>query len=108
MNRLEGLAKIYQFNLSNAVKQLYKIEITYEMMKNIVETAFSKFEKEASLEELENAKLPNLTEYLYTNEIHPNIDNNKEDEFGENKLSEEDYEYDVNEIVASRLESMQL
>ncbi|GET03539.1 hypothetical protein RCL_jg22500.t1 [Rhizophagus clarus] len=87
--RNEGLAKIYRFNLSDAAEQLYQTEMTSEMMKNVAKTVFNEFEKVASLEESENAELSNQTERLYTN------DNEEDDESSEN----EDYEYNVNEIV---------
>jgi hypothetical protein len=132
MDRLEGLAKIYRFNLSNAAEQLHRTEMTCEMMKNVAETVFNEFEKEVSLEESENAEFPNPTEHLYINEldlnlnvsdivdlrspifhpnhgIHLNVNNSEEeDESSENELSDEDYEYDVSEIITSRLEGMQL
>ncbi|GBB83323.1 hypothetical protein RclHR1_10050006 [Rhizophagus clarus] len=101
MNRLEGLAKIYQFNLSNAAEQLHKTEITCEMIKNIAET----LDLNLNVSDIVDLWSP----IFHPNHgIHPNVDNNGEDESSENELSEEDYEYDVNEIVVSRSESMQL
>ncbi|CAG8724429.1 1705_t:CDS:2 [Rhizophagus irregularis] len=56
---LEGLAKIYQFNLLTAAEKFHKTqtEISSETMKNVAETVFNKFEEEAFLEESENAEL---------------------------------------------------
>ncbi|CAB4432060.1 unnamed protein product [Rhizophagus irregularis] len=76
MNQLEGLAKVYQFNLSNAAEQFCQnqIEISSEMMKNIAETVFNELEKETFSEESENAELSNLAEHFYTNESDLSLD----------------------------------
>jgi hypothetical protein len=131
MNKLEGLAKIYRFNLS-AAEQLQKTqtEISSEMMKGIAETVFNELEEEVfteeseELEESENAELPNPAEHLYTNEPDLNlnisdmidlqspifrsngINNNERMESG-GESSDDGNEYDVNEIITSRLERMQ-
>ncbi|RGB22345.1 hypothetical protein C1646_677914 [Rhizophagus diaphanus] len=128
IDKLEGLAKFYQFNLSTATEKFHKTqtEISSETMKNIAETVFNKFEEKAFLEESENAELPNPAEHLYTNEQDLNLDisnminfqssifnsngnNNKREESSDDKSSDkddEDDEYDVNEIVTS-IERMQ-
>ncbi|CAB4473899.1 unnamed protein product [Rhizophagus irregularis] len=128
INKLEGLAKVYQFNLSTAAEKFHKTqtEISPETMKNIAETVFNEFEEEAFLEESENAELPNPAEHLYTNEQDLNLDisnminfqssifnsngnNNEHEESSDDESSDEDDEddeYDVNEIVIS-IERMQ-
>ncbi|CAB4391627.1 unnamed protein product [Rhizophagus irregularis] len=75
LNRLEGLAKIYRFNLSNAAEQFYQAqeEISPEMVKNIIEIVFNELEEEAFLEESESAKLPNPAERLHTDEVNLNL-----------------------------------
>ncbi|RGB31934.1 hypothetical protein C1646_763517 [Rhizophagus diaphanus] len=105
---VKGLARIYQFILSNGAKQLHQTEMTCEMMKNVVKTVFNEFEKEVSLEESENAEFSNPTEHLYINELdlNLNISSIEDDEYSENELSDKDYEYDVNEIITNRLERM--
>ncbi|CAB4489581.1 unnamed protein product [Rhizophagus irregularis] len=59
IDKLEGLAKVYQFNLLTAAEKFHKTqtEISSETMKNVAETVFNKFEEEAFLEESENAEL---------------------------------------------------
>ncbi|PKY32180.1 hypothetical protein RhiirB3_450184 [Rhizophagus irregularis] len=76
IDKLEGLAKVYQFNLSTVAEKFHKIQtkISSETMKNIAETVFNKFEEEAFLEESENAELPNPAEHFYTNEQDLNLD----------------------------------
>ncbi|GBB91702.1 hypothetical protein RclHR1_19060002 [Rhizophagus clarus] len=73
--KLEGLAKIYQFNLSNTAEQLYQIheEIPSEMVKNIAETVFNELEEEISSEEPVSNELPNPAEHLYTDELNLNL-----------------------------------
>ncbi|CAB4477600.1 unnamed protein product [Rhizophagus irregularis] len=73
--KLEGLAKIYRFNLSNAAEQFYQAqeEISPEMVKNIIEIVFNELEEEAFLEESESAKLPNPAERLHTDEVNLNL-----------------------------------
>ncbi|CAB5383336.1 unnamed protein product [Rhizophagus irregularis] len=128
IDKLEGLAKVYRFNLSTAAEKFHKTqtEISPETMKNIAETVFNEFEEEAFLEESENAELPNPAEHLYTNEQDLNLDisnminfqssifnsngnNNEHEESSDDESSDEDDEddeYDVNEIVIS-IERMQ-
>ena len=128
MDQLEGLGKIYRFNLSNTAEQLRQThtEISSEMMKNIAKTVFSELEEEVLPEELENAELQNPAERLYTNELDLNVNisnvidfrspifrsneinlnNNGGEESGDNS-SDEDDEYNVNEIITNRLERMQ-
>jgi hypothetical protein len=128
IDKLEGLVKIYQFNLLNVAKQFHQIqmEISSEMMKNIAETVFNEFEEETFPEESEDAELPNLAKHLYMNEpdlnldisniinfrspiFHENYFNSNESEESGDKSSDEDgedYEYDVNEIITS-IERMQ-
>ncbi|GBB97201.1 hypothetical protein RclHR1_02940003 [Rhizophagus clarus] len=121
--------KDQNFNLSNTAEQLYQIheEIPSEMVKNIAETVFNELEKEVSPEEPVSDELPNPAEYLHTDELnlnlnisdmvnyrspifHPNgthFNNNEGEEYGdEYSENEEDYEYDVDEIIISRLEEM--
>src|SRR4051812_10523196 len=76
INQLEGLAKIYQFNLSNAAEKFHKnqTEISPEAMKNVAETVFNKLEEEVFQEESVNAELPNPAEHLYTNKQDLNLD----------------------------------
>ncbi|CAB4474245.1 hypothetical protein RIR_jg42550.t1 [Rhizophagus irregularis DAOM 181602=DAOM 197198] len=76
IDKLEELAKVYQFNLSTVAEKFHKIQtkISSETMKNIAETVFNKFEEEAYLEESENAELPNPAEHFYTNEQDLNLD----------------------------------
>ncbi|CAB5378025.1 unnamed protein product [Rhizophagus irregularis] len=59
IDKLEGLAKVYQFNLLTAAEKFHKTqtEISFETMKNVAETVFNEFEEEAFLEESENAEL---------------------------------------------------
>ncbi|CAG8635797.1 13150_t:CDS:2, partial [Racocetra fulgida] len=74
-HRLEGLAKVYQFNLSNPIDQLrhtQTTEVTSEIMTNIAETVFKEFEEETLTEE-EDTELPNPTEDLYSNEPDLNL-----------------------------------
>ena len=98
-------------------------------MKNISETVFNIIEEEVFSEELENAELPNPVEHLYTNEQNLNLNiseiidlrspifrsnvihlnNNEREESSEDDSSDEEGdEYDVSEIITSRLEQMQV
>jgi hypothetical protein len=130
IDKLEGLVKVYRFNLSNAAENFHKTqaEITPETMKNVAETVFNELGEEAFLEEPENAELSNPAEHLYTNEQNLNLDisniinlqssifnsnsNNNEheessdDESSEEEDEEDDDEYDVNEIITN-MERMQ-
>ncbi|CAG8704378.1 9959_t:CDS:1, partial [Scutellospora calospora] len=74
IDRLEGLAKVYRFNLSNTIEQLHytQTEITSEMMTTIAETVFKEFEEEILIEE-EEAELLNPTENLYSDEPDLNL-----------------------------------
>ena len=126
VDQLEGLAKIYRFNLSSTSEKLCQTqpEMSSEMIKNIAKTVFNEFE-EAFSEELEDSELPNPAEHLYSNEPDLNLnisniidfqspifrstgiyfnDNNNERE----EVSSEDEESDVNEIITSRLGRMQV
>ncbi|CAG8815287.1 7208_t:CDS:2, partial [Cetraspora pellucida] len=70
IDQLEGLAKIYQFNLSNPIEQLrhtQTAEITPEIMTNIAETVFKEFEKETLIED-DDIEMLNTAENLYPNE----------------------------------------
>ncbi|CAG8442948.1 1194_t:CDS:2, partial [Cetraspora pellucida] len=69
IDQLEGLAKIYRFNLSNPINQLchsQTTEITSEIMMNIAETVFKKFDE--ILMDDDDAEMLNPTEDLYSNE----------------------------------------
>ncbi|CAG8800534.1 652_t:CDS:2, partial [Cetraspora pellucida] len=121
IDRLEGLAKVYRFNLSNPIDQLRHtqfIVITPEIMSDIAETVFKEFEEERLVEE-EDIELSNPTEDLYSNEIDLNLNvlsfinlrslvfTNSEDRY-ENEVSNEiesdddlqKNEYDVDEIIS--------
>ncbi|CAG8554951.1 20845_t:CDS:2, partial [Cetraspora pellucida] len=70
IDQLEGLAKIYQFNLSNPIEQLHHTqtaEITSEIMTNIAETVFKEFEEETLIED-DDIEMLNPAENLYPNE----------------------------------------
>src|SRR5271154_2299597 len=72
IDKLEGLAKIYRFNLSNAAEQLHhtQLEMSSEMIKSIAETIFNELEE---LKEFENEELLNPAEDLMPNEPDLNI-----------------------------------
>jgi hypothetical protein len=59
IDQLEGLAKVYRFNLSNAAEQFHQTqtEISSEMMKNIAETVFNELEEEIFSENSENYRV---------------------------------------------------
>ncbi|CAG8616009.1 3242_t:CDS:2, partial [Cetraspora pellucida] len=66
---LEGLAKIYRFNLSNPIDQLHHshtMEITSKIMMNIAETVFKEFEE--ILMDIDDTEMLNPTKDLYSNE----------------------------------------
>ena len=127
IDQLEGLAKVYRFNLSNAAEQT-QTEISPEMMKNVAETVFNELEEKIFSERPENTELPNPAEHLCTNEpdltldisniinlqssiFYSNVidlDNNENEESDDESSDEdgEDDEYDVNEIILS-VERMQ-
>ncbi|CAG8669036.1 7530_t:CDS:2, partial [Racocetra fulgida] len=68
--RLEELAKIYRFNLSNPIEQLrhtQTADITPEIMSNIAETVFKEFEEE-TLTDNDEIEMLNSAEDLYPNE----------------------------------------
>ena len=75
INQLEGLGKIYWFNLSNTAKQLNQAqtEMSPEMM-SVAETVFNELEEEVFLEGLEDTELPNPAEHLYPNEPDLSLD----------------------------------
>jgi hypothetical protein len=127
IDQLEGLAKVYRFNLSNATKQFHQIqpEISPEMMKNIAETVFNELEDEIFSEKPENGELLNPAEHLYITEPNLNLDISNIIDFrspiyysdgiypNENEISneessdeEEENDYNVNEIITS-IERMQ-
>ncbi|CAG8830316.1 11473_t:CDS:1, partial [Gigaspora rosea] len=75
IDRLEGLAKVYRFNLSNPIEQLrytQPTEITPEIMTNIAETVFKEFEEETIMED-DDAELFNPAKDLYPNEQNLNL-----------------------------------
>jgi hypothetical protein len=126
---LEGLAKIYRFNLSNPIEQLrcgQISEVTSEIMECITETVYKEFEEENLVEEAEEAELANSIDDLYSNEPDLNLDvfnivdlhslvfsnSNEIESFSEAEsdnsydenynYSEEDL-YDVDEIITRQL-----
>lgn len=126
IDQLEGLAKVYRFNLSNVVERFKtQPEISPEMMKDISKTVFNELE-ENSTKDLENIDLSNPAEHLYTDEsdLELNVSNiinfrslifhSNEIDFNEIEESDgassdeggEDNEYDVDEIIAN-IERMQ-
>ncbi|CAG8748794.1 16650_t:CDS:2, partial [Racocetra fulgida] len=121
-HQLEGLAKIYQFNLSNPIEQLchtQTADIISEIISNIAETVFKEFEEE-TLTDNDKIEMLNPAEDLYPNEqdldlsISTSIDfkssvftssNSYESENFNEIKSDNDMqqgEYDVEEIVAAQ------
>ncbi|CAG8844445.1 44938_t:CDS:2 [Gigaspora margarita] len=75
IDRLEGLAKVYQFNLLNPIDQLHHTQTTEVISKiitNITETVFKELEEETLADE-ENTELFNPTKDLYPNEPDLNL-----------------------------------
>ncbi|CAG8528055.1 5727_t:CDS:2, partial [Scutellospora calospora] len=69
VDRLEGLVKVYRFNLSNPTEQLHHtqiVEITPDMMMNITETVFKEIEEKST--EDDDIEMLNPTKDLYSNE----------------------------------------
>ncbi|CAG8819641.1 3044_t:CDS:2, partial [Cetraspora pellucida] len=123
IDRLEGLAKIYWFNLSNPIKQLHHTqtaEITPEIMTNIAETVFKEFEEETLIED-NDIEMLNPAKNLYPNEqdldlsISTSIDFKFSVFMSSNSYESENFieiesdndiqegEYNVDEIVAAEL-----
>ncbi|CAG8703948.1 36792_t:CDS:2 [Gigaspora margarita] len=74
VDRLEGLAKIYQFNLSNPAEQLRYIHITEvspKIIANIAESVFKELEEKTLLED--DVELSNPSEDLYSDEPNLNL-----------------------------------
>ncbi|CAG8578310.1 20554_t:CDS:2 [Gigaspora rosea] len=124
-DRLEGLAKVYRFNLSNPIDQLRHMqitEITPEMMTDIAETVFKEFEE--SLIKEENTESSNPTEGLYLDEPNLNLnisnfidlnssvftstnfENYENEELNENESDNntQKNEYDVDEIFSKQFD----
>jgi len=121
INQLEGLAKVYRFNLSNVAERFQtQSETSPEIMKNISKTVFNELEENLT-KNLENIDLLNPAEHLYTDESDlelniSNIFNFRSSIFHSNEIdfneigesddassdeSGEDNEYDVDEIIAN-------
>ncbi|CAG8602358.1 5938_t:CDS:2, partial [Scutellospora calospora] len=103
IDKLEGLAKVYRFYLSNPVEQLrhtQTTEITSDIIENIVETVFKEFE-EILIEEDEDIEISSPTENLYSDEQDLDL-KFSEIESDDNDIQE--IEYDVDEIVAAQLD----
>ncbi|CAG8855823.1 22563_t:CDS:1, partial [Gigaspora margarita] len=123
INRLEGLAKVYRFNLSNPIGQLrytQTTKVTPEIMINIAETVFKEFEEE-EISNDDNIEMLNPAKDLYSNEQDLNLSiltfinlessvftsksNHKSENFDKTESDDNmQDEYNVDEIVAMQLE----
>ncbi|CAG8780607.1 7710_t:CDS:1, partial [Racocetra fulgida] len=125
VDRLEGLAKVYRFNLSNPIDQLrhtQTTEVTPEIMTNIAETVFKKLEEETLADE-ENTELSNPTKDLYSDEpdlnlnvsnfidLHSSVFIYSENRYESQEFNEivsdnndmQEGKYNVDEIIAQQL-----
>ena len=118
VDRLEGLAKVYRFNLSEQFNQTENL--SPEIIKSIAETVF---DEEVFSEELENTELLNPAEHLCQNEPDLNLNISDIINFqspifrdigiyfnnNEREVSSEDESSDgeSDAVITSRLERMQ-
>ncbi|RIB29003.1 hypothetical protein C2G38_2156433 [Gigaspora rosea] len=128
VDRLEGLAKIYQFNLSNSAEQLRLIHTTKvspEIIANIAESVFKELEEEETLLD-DDVELSNPSEDLNLDEPKLNLkisniinlqssvfmcthsrtsfEDLDRDESDNDMQEDGESEYNVDEIVARQLD----
>ncbi|CAG8832035.1 37037_t:CDS:2, partial [Gigaspora margarita] len=103
INRLEGLAKVYRFNLSNPIGQFHytqATEVTPEIIINIAETVFKESLSNEQDLNLSISTFINLESSVFTSKNNHKSENFDETE-SDNNMQDE---YNVDEIVAMQLE----